>query len=66
MTTFIKSADIEVFPAVHRLPDYAISKRTTEDNLTKFGKLSSNKANLSQMFEDPDDTTYVIFNIAGY
>lgn len=63
---FIKSIDIQVFPAVHRATAYAISKRTTEDNLTKFGKLSSNKANLSQMFEDPDDDLYVIFNIAGY
>ena len=63
---FIKSIDIDVFPAVHRATDYAISKRTTEDNLTKFGKLSGNKANLSQMFKDPDDPLYVIFNIAGY
>ena len=65
-TQFIKSVDIDVFPAVHRIPAYAISKRTTEDNLTKFGKLSSNKDNLSQMFKDPDAPLYVIFNIAGY
>ena len=63
---FIKSSDIQVFPAVHRATEYGISKKTTEENLIKFGKLGSNKANLSQMFEDPDDSSYVIFNIAGY
>lgn len=63
---FIKSIDIEVFPAVQRAVEYSQSKRTTEQNLTTFAKLSSSKENLSQMFKDPDDNFYIIFNIAGY
>lgn len=63
---YLVSDTIKVFPAAFRSNAYAESKRTTEENLLKFNKLSSNTANLNQAFLDPDDNTYVIFNIHGY
>lgn len=66
MASYIKSEDIVVFPAGFRDTAYAISKRTTEENLLKLAKLSSNKDNLNQLFYDPDDNNFVIINIQGY
>lgn len=66
MATFIKSQKIDVFPAVNRAVGYANAKRTTEENLLKLNKISGNERNLAQMFFDPQDAAYVIFNIYGY
>lgn len=62
---YIGTPDIKVFPSAFRNGDEE-AKRTTEENLIKFNRLSSSANNLDQMFEDPDDSDYVIFNIHGY
>ncbi|MCK9470203.1 MAG: hypothetical protein M0Q88_00425 [Bacilli bacterium] len=62
---YIGTTDIKVFPSAFRNGD-AEAKRTTEENLIKFNRLSSSDENLEQMFTDPDDSDYVIFNIHGY
>jgi hypothetical protein len=69
---YIKSNNIQVFPAAFRAPQYEEAKRTTEENLVKFNRISSTNLNLNQVFLDPDtpnttaENTYVIFNIHGY
>ena len=62
---YIGTPDIKVFPSAFRNGDEE-AKRTTEENLIKFNRLSSFSDNLEQMFIDPDDSDYIIFNIHGY
>ena len=54
-----------MFPSAFRNGD-AEAKRTTEENLLKGLIVKKYTEPLDQMFIDPDDSAYVIFNIHGY
>lgn len=65
-TKFIKSKSIEVFPSGFRGTGFGGSKLTSEKNITKLNILSYNKDNNNQVYEDPDDSTKIIFILHGY
>lgn len=62
----LSSDEVTVFPAGFRGQSYIKSKLTTEDNLTTFAKISSNRLNNNQVFSDPDNQDNLIIYIRGY
>ena len=63
---YISSEKVQVFPAGLRGMHYNKSKFTTEDNLTLFSKISSNKNNHNHCYINPYDENYLIIKLEGY